>query len=81
MKHFKPMTAFDKICAALSIVIGAVFMVLGAIGLFTGAKAHFTLPPPLGVLPFFLGWGMCVPLCRYWKMSSGRPRDSIEEDV
>jgi len=70
MRGFVPMTLFDKICAALSIAVGAVFMVLGVGGLFTGAKAHFTLPPILGALPFFLGWGMCVPLVWYWKMSS-----------
>lgn len=70
MSKFIPMTTFDKVCAVLSIGIGAIFMVLGGIGLFFGAKAHFTLPPLLGGLPFFLGWGMCVPLVRYWKMSN-----------
>jgi hypothetical protein len=73
MKNFSPMTTFDKICAALSISIGAIFMVLGVIGLFIGAKAYFTLPPILGVLPFFLGWGMCVPLVKYWRMSGKDP--------
>jgi len=63
------MTTFDKICAVLSIGVGAFFMVLGVIGLFAGANAHFTLPPLFGGLPFFLGWGMCVPLVKYWKMS------------
>jgi len=53
------MTIFGKICAAFSIMIGGVFMILGVIGLFTGANAHFTLPPTLGVLPFFLD-GVCV---------------------
>ena len=79
MRNFVPMSVFDKICAALSIVVGAIFMILGGIGLFTGAKAHFTLPPVLGILPFFLGWGMCVPLIKYWKMSSGQHSLSGED--
>ena len=79
MNEFKPMTVFDKICAVLSIPIGVAFMILGGVGLFTGAKAHFTLPPIIGVLPFFLGWGMCVPLIKYWKMSSNQDRSSGDE--
>ncbi len=69
---FEPMTTFDKVCAALAIPIGVVFMIIGAIGLFTGANAHFTLPPILGGLPFFVGWAMSIPLIRYWKISSRR---------
>jgi len=61
------MTTFDKACASISILFGAVFMFLGVFGLFGGASASFTLPPGLGVLPFFLGWGMCVPLVKYWR--------------
>ncbi len=73
------MTTFDRICAALSIAVGAIFMVLGVIGLFFGSRANFTLPPILGGLPFFLGWGMCIPLVRYWKMSSKTDDDSAKE--
>jgi hypothetical protein len=69
MQNFSPMTTFDKVCAVFSIGIGAIFMVLGGIGFFIGSSAHFRLPPLLGGLPFFLGWGMCIPLIRYWKMS------------
>ncbi|MHC4540897.1 MAG: hypothetical protein ACYTEK_24865 [Planctomycetota bacterium] len=68
--QFKPMTTFDKVCAVLAIPIGIVFMILGAVGLFVGANAHFTLPPILGGLPFFLGWGMSIPLIRYWRISN-----------
>ena len=60
------MNTFDKLCACLAIPIGAIFMLLGIVGLFTGARAHFTLPPLLGVLPFFLGWAMCVSLVKCW---------------
>ena len=70
MNNSSRMTTFDKICAALSIAVGAIFMVLGAFGLIFGSKAHFTLPPIIGGLPFFLGWGMCVPLVKFWKMSN-----------
>lgn len=80
MRSFVPMTTFDKICATLSIAVGAIFMLLGVIGLFAGAKAHFTLPPILGGLPFFLGWGMCVPLVKYWKMS-GRNNNAAHEEI
>ncbi len=75
------MTPFDKICAALSIAVGVVLMILGVFGSFLGAKAHFTLPPILGALPFSLGWGMCVPLIKYWKMSSEEYSELTDEDV
>jgi hypothetical protein len=64
-----PMTTFDKICALFSILAGALFMILGVVGFFAGARANFRLPPILGGLPFLLGWGMCIPLVRYWRMS------------
>lgn len=72
--EFKPMTGFDKLCAVFAIPIGIVFMVLGAVGLFTGSKANFSLPPILGGLPFFLGWGMSIPLIRYWRISNRHRR-------
>ena len=64
------MSVFDKICAVPTIILGVVFMLLGAVGLIVGAKAHFTLPPILGGLPFFLGWAMCVVLIKYWRLSN-----------
>ncbi len=67
------MNTFDKICACISIPIGIVFMVLGVIGLFIGSNAHFTLPPILGGLPFFLGWAMSVTLIKYWNQSGNNP--------
>jgi hypothetical protein len=73
-EEFKPMTAFDKVCAVFAIPIGIVFMILGADGLFAGANVHFTLPPILGGLPFFLGWGMTIPLIRYWRISNKSKR-------
>ncbi len=61
------MNLFDKICAILTVPIGAAFIVIGAIGFFMGSSAHFTLPPIVGVLPFFLGWSMFVTLIRFWR--------------
>ena len=64
------MNLFDKICAVPTIAVGAIFMALGGFGLVFGCNAHFTLPPILGGLPFFLGWGMCVVLIKYWRLSA-----------
>ena len=70
MNSFVPMSTFEKVCAGLAIVLGAIFMLMGVFGLFAGVRAHFTLPPVLGVVPFFVGYGICVPLVRYWTMSN-----------
>lgn len=72
------MSLFDKICACLAIPVGAVFMVLGIFGLFAGSRAHFTLPPVLGGLPFFLGWAMCVTLIKCWLRDNNRQKDVVE---
>ncbi len=66
------MNGFDKLCACLVIPIGICLMILGVIGVFAGASAHFTLPPILGGLPFFLGWAMSVTLIKLWSQS-GKP--------
>lgn len=79
MNAFVPMSTFEKLCAALAICMGAILMILGVFGLFMGASAHFTLPPLLGALPFFVGYGICVPLARYWRMSNDQPTDNIIE--
>jgi hypothetical protein len=65
---------FDKLCAALAFLLGIVFVVLGVIGLFAGCNAHFTLPPVLGVIPAFVGWGILRPVYFGWN----RPRISRE---
>ena len=64
------MNVFDKTCAVLAIPMGALFMVLGVIGTFAGSSAHFTLPPIIGGLPFFLGWAMCISLIKFWVLSN-----------
>jgi hypothetical protein len=73
-----PMNAFDKICAVLAFPLGVVLLVLGIIGLFVGCNASFVLPPILGVVPAFVGWGIIRPVVVAWKHSSralqqGRP--------
>ena len=75
------MTTFDKLCAILTIPIGAFFIVIGAIGLFTGSNAHFDLPPILGFLPFLLGWSMCVTLIRFWRRSSTADTGKSDTEV
>lgn len=52
------LSGFDKFCAGSAFVLGIVFLMLGAIGLFAGCSAHFTLPPVVGVVPAFVGWGI-----------------------
>lgn len=71
------MNAFDRICAVGGFVLGLSFLLLGAVGLFTGCRAHFTLPPLLGVLPAFIGWGILRAIVIAWKVpSAASPYDS-----
>ena len=64
------MNVFDKLCAALAFLLGLALLLLGAIGIFTGCKAHFTLPPVLGVLPAFVGWGIVRAVYFAWSQSA-----------
>jgi len=68
------MNIFDKICGVLAFLLGAIFLLLGVIGLFAGCKAHFTLPPVVGVLPAFVGWG--IVRCVYIAWTKSRPSAS-----
>ena len=61
------MNIFDKICAVLGFALGVVFILLGVIGLFRGCKADFALPPILGAIPAFVGWGIVKPVVVAWK--------------
>jgi hypothetical protein len=60
------MNAFDKLCAIFAFALGIVFLILGVIGLFTGCRANFVLPPGLGVIPAFVGWGMVRAIYLAW---------------
>jgi hypothetical protein len=72
------MNAFDKCCAALAFLMGVVLLILGVAGLFLGASAHFTLPPVLGVVPAFIGWGIVRAIVIAWKV---RPPNRHEPDL
>ena len=75
------MNAFDKLCAAVAFLLGIIFLVLGFIGLFTGCQANFRLPPLVGVLPAFVGWGIVRAVYVAWdRPSSPVPRPFDEPD-
>ena len=73
------MSTFDKFCACIAIPIGFCFMALGAFGALFGSSAHFTLPPMLGVLPFFLGWAMSITLIRCCNSSKSNGDDDCRD--
>ncbi|MBA4068132.1 MAG: hypothetical protein C0501_31415 [Isosphaera sp.] len=58
---------FDKVCASLAFALGVVFVLAGVAGLAFGCRAHFTLPPVLGVLPAFVGWGIVRAVYLAWR--------------
>ena len=66
------MSAFDKLCGALAFLLGVALMILGIFGLFAGCKAHFTLPPVLGVIPAFVGWGIIRAILVAWNVQPPR---------
>ncbi len=70
------MNVFDKICAVFAFALGIVLVVLGILGVFAGVRASFTLPPVLGLLPAFAGWGIVRSVYFAWrvrKASAGGP--------
>jgi hypothetical protein len=72
------MNAFDKVCAVLAFPLGIVLLVLGIIGLFSGCNASFVLPPILGVVPAFIGWGIVRPVWVAWR-SDSRAQQPLRE--
>ncbi len=74
------MNIFDKICASMAFVLGVVLILLGVIGAFIGCKAHFTLPPILGVIPAIIGWGVVKPIILAWKKPPPQ-KSSVSPDV
>ena len=61
------MNIFDKSCAVFSFVLGGLLLLLGVMGLFVGCNANFTLPPILGVIPAFVGWGIVRSIWVAWR--------------
>lgn len=73
------MNGFDRFCATLAITVGFATMLLGVLGLFLGFHFYITLPPIIGLVVFFLGWGMSITLLKLWPRS---PRQSrLEKEV
>ena len=72
------MNVFDKICAVPALALGVLFICLGVIGLFIGSRAWFSLPPGLGVLPAFVGWGIVKSVVVAWK---AKPRSPAPEEA
>lgn len=64
------MTIFDKACALAAVLLGLLLLTLGAIGLFAGCSANFSLPPVLGIVPAFVGWGIIRPVYLAWTLSN-----------
>ena len=58
---------FDKICAVVAFLLAILFLLLGGFGLFLGCNAHFSLPPLLGIIPAFVGWGIVKSVLVAWK--------------
>ncbi|QDU39481.1 hypothetical protein Mal4_38260 [Maioricimonas rarisocia] len=75
------MNAFDRLCAMMAFLLGIVLLTLGAIGLFAGCSAHFTLPPVLGVLPAFVGWGVVRAVYVAWNDRRDWDEQYSDEDV
>ncbi|AWM37242.1 hypothetical protein GobsT_48140 [Gemmata obscuriglobus] len=69
------MNVFDKVCASLAFVLGAFFLVTGVVGAVLGCRAHFTLPPVVGALPAFVGWGIVRAVYLAWRRRPVRPPD------
>ena len=67
------MNVVDKICMALAFPIGLILLILGAIGLFTGCRAHFSLPPVLGLVPGIVGWGIVRAIYLAWNRNPPAP--------
>ena len=70
------MNPFDKFCGVFAFAIGIIFLILGGLGLFVGCSAHFTLPPLLGCVPAFVGWGIVRAVYLAW---TGNRPGAIED--
>lgn len=62
------MNAFDRICAVLAFALGVALLLAGFFGLFMGVRMWFTLPPVLGLLPAFAGWGVLRAVYFAWSV-------------
>ena len=67
------MEVFNKVCMGFAFALGAVLALLGVTGVFFGSSASFKLPPIVGVLPAFAGWGIIFAVRNSWGVA---PRSS-----
>lgn len=73
------MNLFDKICGVFAFVLGVIFILLGVVGAVDGCNAHFALPPVIGAIPFFVGWGIVRPVWLAWR-APNTPAESVRLD-
>jgi|GEM_PF-3383162 len=84
------MRLIDKICAWVSIPVGALVFLFGFISVFTGFGFRFDLglidtwmgfspPPPGGLILLIFGWTMCFTTSHMWRSSLKRERDLFLE--
>ena len=74
------MSAFDRFCGAIACLLGVALLVLGGLGLFVGCSANFTLPPVLGVVPAFVGWGIIRAVRVAWSVEPANRRRRYSDD-
>lgn len=74
------MNAFDKLCAAMAFALGLLFVVFGRFGTLFGCSGHFRLPPILGVLPAFVGWGIVRAVYLAWQLQPAS-NEPLSEDL
>jgi hypothetical protein len=73
------MNLFDKICAVIAFAFGVVLLVAGVCGLFIGVRAWFSLPPIIGILPAFAGWGIVRAVYFGWPVRKVVAGNSVRE--
>jgi hypothetical protein len=76
------MSSFDKLCGAMAFLLGGILLISGTFGLFAGCSASFTLPPVLGAIPAFVGWGIVRSVRVAWNVQRAIPQQlKAPEDV
>ena len=61
------MNIFDRICAVLALALGVVLLVSGFVGIFVSMGLWYRLPPVLGIIPAFAGWGIVRSVYFGWQ--------------
>lgn len=74
------MSSFDRICAGAAFALGVALLLLGVLGLFAGCKAHFSLPPVIGVVPAFVGWGILKAVKVAWNAPVNDEQPDVDDN-